>query len=308
MKIAVVGTGAMGSIYAGLLAESGNQVWAVDVYQEHIKQINLNGLKIQGPSGDRIVKTIMAVDDLSYANKCDLYIIATKSRHVVEAAMAVGRHMRQDSIILAIQNGLGAEEKIIQFLPKENLIRGVADGFGASLRAPGHVHHSAMNLIRLGELNGFTTPRILALENLWNDAGFNVRVFDNIEKLVWEKFICNVTFSGPCTIFNCSIAELMSNKEYWLIALGCGREAHQVAVVKGISLSFADVDVYVTEFGKKLGTALPSMLQDHNLKRVSEVDALNGMVHALGLENGIDTPYNNILSTIIKARERSFES
>ena len=104
MKIAVVGTGAMGSIYAGLLAESGNQVWAVDVYQEHIKQINLNGLKIQGPSGDRIVKTIMAVDDLSYADKCDLYIIATKSRHVVEVAMAVGRHMRQDSIILAIQN------------------------------------------------------------------------------------------------------------------------------------------------------------------------------------------------------------
>ena len=306
MKIAVVGAGAMGSIYAGILAEAGHTVWAIDVWQEHILAICENGLQIEGPSENRIVNTIFATENLKNAEKCDLYIIATKATDVVSAASSIKSHMNPDAIVLTIQNGLGAGERVAKHISSNNILLGVADGFGASLKGPGHVHHHAMKLIRIGELKGGGSSRLSSLVELWSSAGFNVKKFENIEQLIWEKFICNVTFSAPCTVFNCNIKELMSNPEIWEIALACSMEARDLANAKNISLSFKNTKSYVTEFGKKLGNASPSMRLDHLAKRRSEIDFINGMVVTLGKKLRIHTPFNQVLSAIIKSKELAF--
>ena len=204
MKIAVVGTGAMGSVYAGLLAAAGNEVWAIDTWREHIDAIRTRGLRVEGASGDRTVR-LDATADASEPGPCDLVIIATKADGVGSAAASIKPLLRSDTLVLTIQNGLGAAERICRHLPPDNVLLGVAGGFGASIRGPGHAHHNGMELIRLGELGGGITERLERIGHVWRDAGFNVRCFEDINQLVWEKFVCNVTFSGSCTIFECTI-------------------------------------------------------------------------------------------------------
>ncbi len=302
MKIAVVGTGAMGSVYAALLADAGNEVWAVDTWGEHVAAMRERGLRVEGASGDRTVR-LNATTDIADAGPCDLYILATKADGVGAAARAITPHMTDASLVLTIQNGLGAGERIAEHMPVSGVLLGVAEGFGASMRGPGHAHHSGMKLIRIGEMTGGSMTRAEAIAQIWRDAGFDVKAFTDIEQLIWEKYVCNCTFSAPCTVFDCTIGEIMAAPDRWAIAVGCAKETYAIGKAKGVNFSYDDPVVYVTAFGQRMPDARPSMLLDHHAKRRSEIDALNGMAPVLGAQLGIPTPYNETLTAIIRQRE-----
>ena len=305
MRIAVIGAGAMGSVYAGLLADAGNEVHVVDRWQEHIDAIRRRGLRVEGASGDRTV-TIGAHTTTDGIGTCGLVIIATKASGVVEAARAAERIIDSGSLILTIQNGLGAGERIQSAIASDSILIGVAGGFGASVKGPGHAHHNGMQLIRIGEMSGGLTDRVERVAALWRDAGFNVRAFADIHQLVWEKFICNVAFSAPCTVFNRTIGEVMADRDTWSVSLGCAREADAVARRKAVRLDFDDVDRYVTDFGNIMPDARPSMLLDHLERRRSEIDAINGMVPVVAAEVGLGAPYNEVVAAIVRVRESGF--
>lgn len=305
MKIAIVGVGAMGSVYAGLFAEAGHEVWAVDTWQAHVDAINTGGLRLEGASGDRVIEGIRATTDAAAIGRADLIVLATKASGVAPAARAIAP-VAGDALVLSIQNGLGAAERIAEHLPSETVLLGVADGFGASVRGPGHVHHAAMKLIRIGELAGGLSERAERLAQLWQEAGFDARAYADIEQLVWEKFLCNVTFSAPCTVFGATVGELMAAPRRWEIALGAMREAHAIARARGVALSFEDPVAYVTAFGSRMPGARPSMLLDHMAGRRSELDAINGQVPELGRAHGIATPVNDVLVEVLRAREAAF--
>ena len=306
MKIAIFGVGAMGSIYAGLFAEAGHEVYAVDIWRDHVDAINRGGLRVEGASGDRVVAGIQATSNGAEVGECDLYVLATKASGVGPAAETIASLMGPESIVLTIQNGLGAGERIARFMSTERVLLGVADGFGASMKAPGHVHHNAMNLIRLGEMNGGMSERLERITRVWQDAGFNAQAFEDIEELIWGKYICNVSFSGPCTVFDKTLGELMSDPVTWEIAKGCAREVYQLAKAKNISITYDDPIEYIADFGNKMPDARPSMLLDHHAGRASEIDAINGRVVELGRELGIPTPYNEVLTAVIRQREAAF--
>ena len=305
MKIAVVGTGAMGSVYAGLLAAAGNEVWAIDTWREHIDAIRTRGLRVEGASGDRTVR-LDATADASEPGPCDLVIIATKAHGVESAAASIEPLLGSDTLVLTIQNGLGAAERICRHLPPDNVLLGVAGGFGASIRGPGHAHHNGMELIRLGELGGGITERLERIGRVWRDAGFNVRCFDDIHQLVWEKFVCNVTFSGSCTIFECTIGGVLENEQAWKVASNCAAEAYAAGVAKGVHFSFDDPVAHVRQFGAKIPNSRPSMLQDYLAKRASEIDSINAMVPVVAREVGTAAPYNEVVTAIVKAKELAF--
>ena len=307
-RIGVIGTGAMGSIYAAIMAEAGYEVIAIDSWQDHVDAINARGLRLSGVSGDRHVTGITAAGSLDGLPSCDLYIIATKAAHVGDAARAIAAVMRPDSLVLTIQNGLGAGERIAAHMATDNVLLGVAEGFGASMKGPGHAHHNAMKLIRLGEINGGMTDRLAVLESLWQQAGFAARAFPDITQLIWEKFVCNVTLSAPCTAFDCTVGELMANPESWQTALACAREAYECGLAEGVDFSFDDIDRYVTDFASMVGDASPSMRSDHQAGRASEIDAINGMVPVVGARHGIATPVNETLTALLRAREADFLS
>ncbi|MGI9334744.1 MAG: ketopantoate reductase family protein [Gammaproteobacteria bacterium] len=307
MKIAVMGAGAMGSVYAGLLTEGGHDVWAVDVWRQHVDAIRERGLRVEGASGDRVVRLNATTDPLE-PGICDLVVVATKAAQVGDAAQAAAPLIGADTLVLTIQNGLGAGERICQSLDASRVLLGVAGGFGASMRGPGHVHHNGMQLIRLGEMNGGITARLERVAEAWRAGGFNVKAFEDIEQLVWEKFVCNVTFSGPCTVLEATIGEVMGNPDAWPIAIACAEEAFAAGKAKGVNFSFDDATAYVSAFGEKMPHARPSMLLDYLAGRRSEIDAINGMVPVVARAVGTTAPVNETVVALVKAKEALAEA
>lgn len=306
VKFAIVGTGAMGSVYAGLLRKAGHEVWAIDTWEEHIRAIEADGLSITGASGDAVVDGFGVGTTPADAGPCDAWVIATKAADVEGVCRRLVPLLRPDDVVLAFQNGLGAGDRVARHVPAEQVLVGIAEGFGSSIPAPGHVHHNGMRLIRLGELRGGMTDRLLAMERTWAEAGFNVKAFEDIEQMVWEKFLCNVTLSAPTAAFDVTVGELMADPDAWAVALGCLREAHRLAQASGVQLSFDDPERYVTEFASTIPDASPSMRLDHLAKRRAEIDAINGAVVERSKALGLDAPYNETLCALLRARERRF--
>lgn len=305
MKIAIIGVGAMGSVYAALLASGGHEVWAVDVWKEHIEAIREKGLRVEGASGDRTVR-INATTNPDDVRDADLVIIATKHDGVVDAAHAALRMAKDDAPILTIQNGLGSAEAIAEIVGYKRIMLGVVGGFGASIKAPGHAHHNGMQFVRLGEMDGGLTPRLEAVAEAWRAGGFKVLTFSDIHKMVWEKLICNVTYSGPCALTGLTVGEAQENPNAWIICAACANEAYQVARAKGIALDFDDPIAYVRAFGQKIRNARPSMLLDHLAGRRAEIDNINGAIPREGAKVGVATPVNSIVVALLKAKESTF--
>lgn len=305
MKIAIIGVGAMGSVYAALLSSGGHEVWAIDPWQEHIDAIRQNGLRVEGASGDRTVR-IGATTDPAEVSGADLVIIATKDHGVVDAAHAALRVAKDDAPILTIQNGLGSADKVAGIVGSKRIMMGVVGGFGASMRGPGHAHHNGMEFLRLGEMDGGLTPRLEAVAEAWRSGGFKVLTFDDIHKMVWEKLICNVTYSGTCTLTGLRIGEVQASPQAWSVAAACANEAYQVARAKGIALDFDDPVAYVRAFGEKIPGARPSMLLDHLAGRRAEIDNINGAIPREGAKVGIATPVNAVVVALLKAKEAAF--
>ena len=307
MKIGIVGVGAMGCVYAALMADAGNEVWAIDTWQAHVDAIAANGLRLEGASGDRTV-ALGATTDPATVGPCDLVIVATKAPQVEAAAAGARALLGPETAVLTIQNGLGSAAKVARVLGEERVIVGVVGGFGASIVAPGHAHHNGMELVRLGEANGAVTPRLERIAALWRDSGFTVKCFDDIDQLVWEKLICNVCYSGTATLTGLTVGEIMADADAWPIASGCAAEAYRVARAKGVRLDFDDHVAYVRDFGAKIPGARPSMLLDHLAGRRSEIDAINGAIPPEALALGLEAPYNTLVSALVRAKETGFEA
>jgi 2-dehydropantoate 2-reductase len=303
MKIAIIGCGAMGSVYAGLFASAGHEVWAIDAWRDHVEAMRTRGLHVEGASGDRTVR-LNATTSAADAGLCDLVIIATKARDVEAAARSAQSLLGPQTTVLSIQNGLGGPDTAAAVLGRERLAVGVVGGFGASMRGPGHAHHNGMELVRLGELAGPVTPRLEAVAEAWRSAGFRVKTFDDIDQLVWEKLICNVCFSGTCAVTDRTVGEVMEDADAWRVASGCAVEAYEVARKRNIRLGFDAPVAYVREFGSKIPNARPSMLLDLMAKRRSEIDAINGAIPPAAKAVGLAAPYNEVISGLVRAKER----
>lgn len=284
----------MGSVYAGLFASAGHEVWAIDRWREHVEAMRRKGLRVEGASGDRTVK-VNATTDPGEAGPCDLVVLATKAMHVSQAAQSLQPLLGPETPVLSIQNGLGGPDSAASILGKERVMVGVVGGFGASMRAPGHAHHNGMELVRLGEFGGPITPRLKQVEELWRGAGFRVKVFDDIDQLVWEKLLCNCAYSAPCALAECTVGEVMADPDLVRISTECATEAFSVAMERKIRLGFSDPVAYVRDFGSKIPHARPSVLLDLLAGRKSEIDVING---------SIPRPTNRALTQLVRAKER----
>lgn len=293
----------MGSVYAGLFASAGHEVWAIDAWLDHVEAMRKNGLRLEGASGDRTVK-VHATTDAKEAGPCDLVVLATKAMHVSQAASSLKPLLKPDTPVLSIQNGLGGPETAASVLGKDKVMVGVVGGFGASIKAPGHAHHNGMELVRLGEFGGPITPRLKKVEDAWKGAGFKVKLFDDIDQLVWEKLICNCAYSGPCGLAEGTIGEVMADPDLSAISAACASEGFAVAKKKGVKLGFDDPVAYVREFGSKIPSARPSVLLDLLLKKKSEIDVINGSIPREAKKLGMEAPVNDTVTRLVRAKER----
>ncbi len=302
MKIGIVGSGAMGSVYGALLAAAGNELWLFDQWREHVEAMRTHGLRCTGASGERTV-AVNATADAAEAGPCELAIVATKVMDI-EAGVGAARPMiGPKTLVLTIQNGLGNVERIQRVLSPENLLFGIAGGFGAEMIGPGHVHHNGMEAINLAELKGGITPRLERIAEVWRQAGFKVATFDDLWPVVWSKLIANVAFSAVCAATGMRVGQALANDWAFGIARACIQEAAAVAAAKGIRLAYDDPVAWVREFAGKIPNARPSMYQDLLVGRRSEIDSIQGGVVAEGAKVGVPTPTCALMVQLVKALE-----
>ena len=292
----------MGSVYAGLLAAAGHDVSAVDVNAEHVEAIRARGLRVSGVSGDRTVR-IAATTDPADVGEVELVVIATKSMAAQAAAESTSPLLGPDTTVLTIQNGLGAADVVAEVVGDERLLVGVAGGFGASIVAPGHAHHHGMELVRLGERSGPATERTERLADAWRQAGFEVRTYDDVDRLLWEKLICNACFAGIGGLLELTIGEVIDNPHAWSVASRCAREALDVGRARGVALDIPDCDAYVLEYGRAIPSARPSLLLDLLAGRPNEVEWINGSVPREGAKVGVQAPANELVTALVLAKQ-----
>jgi 2-dehydropantoate 2-reductase len=302
-KVAIVGCGAMGSVYAALMVSAGHEVHAVTAWPDHAAAMAESGLRVEGKSGDRTVRLASAGTRTDGIGPCDVVIVATKAFDVAAAAESCLPLLGPETVVQTIQNGLGSPEIAAAVLGADRIAVGVVGGFGASLRAPGHVHHNGMEMIRFGAFAGLPRPRLEASARVWEEAGFTVKLFDDIGRMVWEKLIMNVTFSGTSVVTGLTIGGIMADENAWRVAEGCAREAVAVAAAAGVQMDVGDPIAHIRALGGKIPHAKPSMLLDHEMGIRGEVEAINGSIPRLGRRYGVPTPVNDTVVAIVKARE-----
>ncbi len=302
--VVVLGAGAMGSVYAGLLAGSDAEVVAVTRNSRHCAAINAHGLRIEGASGDRRVRLRAAANTAGL--RADLVVVAVKANDVASAAAQLAPMLHAGTVVVTLQNGLGSAELLAEHIGSERLAVGIAGGFGARLVAPGHVYHSGMQRIRIGAYGGLDASALKAVVDLWDAAGFSVEQANNIAAMQWEKLICNVAFSAPCTLTGLTVGEALNDAHIGPLSLSAAEEAWLTARALGVDIQVADCAAHVRKFAASVMDAKPSMLLDHEARRLSEIDVINGAVPREALKAGITAPINATLTRLVKYRESAF--
>lgn len=301
MKIAVIGCGAMGSIYAAKLAAAGEQVLAVDRHRPSVERINRDGLRVTGPGCDQVVPlraSTGAVDETM-----DLVVLAVKAADVEAAARQALPMLGPDTAVLTIQNGLGSAETVAGVVGAQRVAVGIASGFGASRVAPGHVHHNAMRAMRFGPYSSLPHA-VESIARTWAHAGFDAAAVTDIAAMQWEKLICNVAYSAPCALTGMTVGQVMDDAEMGPVSRAAATEAWSVARASGVAIAVADAVEHVRAFGAQMPDAKPSALLDHEARRVSEIDVINGAVPRQGARVGVDAPVNATLTAVVKSIER----
>ena len=305
MKIAVVGCGAMGSVYASVLAQAGNEVLVVDRWQAHVDAINRHGLRLEGPTGDRTVP--MRAVLVAPQEPVELVILAVKAADVAHAATGALPLIGPDTAVLTIQNGIGSADTVSAVVGADRLMVGVASAFGASLQGPGHARHNAMQVVRFGAYATLEAERVAAVAQVWTAAGFDARAESDIAVIQWEKLICNAAYSAPCALTGMTVGAVMEDAYMGPVSRAAATEAWQVAKALGVKINVTDPVAHARAFGAQVFKAKPSALQDHEAGRASEIDIINGAVPRYGARVGVTTPVNSTLVSLVKARERQWE-
>lgn len=295
----------MGSVYAGLMASAGHEVFAITLWKDHAEAMTRHGLRVEGISGDRTVSArgSTSTDGLGF---CDLVIIATKATDVEAAARSALPLLSPKTSVQTIQNGLGSADRVAAIIDPDRIAVGVVGGFGASLRAPGHVHHNGMEMVRFGAYAGLPRAALEAGAEVWRSAGFEVELFDDIDRMVWEKLIMNVAFSATSCLTGMTIGQVLSDPNAWQVARNCALEAVEVAAARGIELKVGDPIEHIRGLGAKIPDARPSMLLDHLARRRSEIEVINGAIPREAAKVGLSAPVNATVVALVKAREATF--
>jgi 2-dehydropantoate 2-reductase len=300
MKICVIGAGAMGSAYGGLLARDGNDVTLVDPWAEHIAAIREHGLRLGGVVGDLQIK-INAQRAVPVGLNAELAMIWTDSNHTREAAQSTRTALGAAGWAITMQNGIGNVEALVEVLG-EKRVAGGSSMASAAMRGPGHAALTHMGQTTIGELGAGASSRIERLRTALTAAGLEVHVHSDIMSVIWTKFALNCTVNALAATTGLragEFARLPATDGLQDLLLD---EILAVTEAKGITLTDPDFRASVkAQCWKKYNR--PSMMQHIESGRRTEIDALNARLVEEGRRLGVPTPYNDALVRLLKGVE-----
>ncbi|MGK0550551.1 2-dehydropantoate 2-reductase [Enterococcus faecalis] len=307
MKIAIAGAGAMGSRLGLMLHESGNSVTLIDQWPAHIDAIRQNGLSADYNGKEINVKIpIYSPAEISQENEeVDLIIALTKAQQLDAMIHAIQPMITKNTYVLCLLNGLGHEDVLEKYIPKENILVGITM-WTAGLEGPGRVKLLGDGEIELENIEPTAKEFTLQVVDVFAKAGLNPTYSQNVRYSIWRKACVNGTLNGLCSILNCNIAELGALPVTETMVKTLIREFAAVSAHEGIKLDQAEVYNHIAQTYDPNGIGLhyPSMYQDLiKNHRLTEIDYINGAVWRKGQKYGIDTPYCAMLTQLIHGKE-----
>jgi 2-dehydropantoate 2-reductase len=304
MKTAIIGPGAMGSLFGSLLTRAGKEVWLVGNRQEQIDRICSVGLTLEEKGKTQIVP-MNATPDVTSVGKADLVIFFVKTYDIVEAVSDALVLEKEDTIFLTLQNGLGNEEAICDQVDPKKVMLGIT-GHGATLLEPGHIRHAGWGKTFIGERDHRITDRALRIAQMFCEAGIDTEVSSNIHDQVWGKLIVNVGINALTALTGFKNGQLLDYPETARLMQNLVSEAAKVARGKGAQVEGDPVEK-VKRAAEATRENRSSMGQDFDHRRKTEIDAINGAVVREAQILGIPVPFNQAITDLVKAIEQSFE-
>ena len=236
MRIAIVGTGAMGLLFTYLLSkEEGSDIWLLDIHPEREETIRKEGLFVEGVSGDHHVRPQITVKPENIG-EADLVILCVKSPDTYEAARNATPLIGTDTGVLTLQNGLGNIESIEQAVGPGRAFGGTTS-MGATVLAPNRIRHAGWGETIIGEPTGDKTQRAEAILETFRLAGLDVSFTDNLPGLLWSKLIINVGINALTALTRIHNGRLIDHEGTRTVMKMAVEEAAQVAQALGIRLA-----------------------------------------------------------------------
>jgi 2-dehydropantoate 2-reductase len=307
MKILIVGCGAIGKLFGVKLSGGGHEVIFLDNDPEVVEAINLNGIRLtkldaRDSESDLPIRAKATTDGASI-NSCDLIILAVKGYSTAPATKSVRHLVNRESPILTIQTGLGNIETMAEIINRVDILGGVTF-LGATSLNRSRIRHAGIGPTLLGELEGNWTERVKGVKKAFDAAGLQTQVSDNILGHIWSKTLVYAAVNPLTAILRLKNGQLVQKMESIALAKRLIDEGRLVAQAYGVQLPELDPYDLLLEVCHNTAENLSPMLQDILNTRPTEVEALNGAIHAMGKLRGISTPLHQAITELIHLTEK----
>lgn len=298
MKIAIFGSGGVGSYFGGLLARAGHEV-AFVARGAHLKALRDKGLKVRSVHGDFDIPHVFATDDPLEIGETDLTICTVKTYDIGVIAERMRPLIGPQTALLPLQNGVETPDYLARHFG--SAVLGGAVWVVSAVAEPGIIHQqSQFRRIVFGELDGRDTPRLHTIHEALANSGATVEITGDIRKVLWTKLLFIASFSGITSVTRAPAGPVMACAESRLLLERAMREVEAVADAKGFQLE-DDVVAKAMDFCDKMTPdATSSMQRDVAAGRRLEYDAMNGAIVRAGREAGVPTPIHEYFWTCLK--------
>ena len=300
MHIAVIGAGNMGCLYGANLARAGEQVTLLDVWEEHLQAIQEKGLAMEGLHGE-FVAEVAATTDPGTVSGVDVAIVCVNGYNTRAAAEAACGMLAAEGCVLTLQNGLGNLEILTEVLGEGRVVGGLTF-HSADLQAPGQVRHTNKGPTYLGELDRAKTARLETIRGAMERAGMQPQVEEDIVATMWGKFVLNCSINPLCAISDLRPGHICEVEAFDEFQSKIVEEVLALIAAKGIQLADPTPLESIKKYSAKKFHRVS--MQQHLLRgRPTEIDSLNGYVVRESERLGLQAPYNDALTRIVKGRQ-----
>ncbi|MBU1727017.1 MAG: 2-dehydropantoate 2-reductase [Candidatus Omnitrophica bacterium] len=305
MKIVIVGPGAIGCLFASLLSKSKADLWLLDKTPERAEKISVQGIKMEGFSGNWLSKVKITVNPLEIG-VVDLIILCVKSYNTKEAMDNAKPLVGDNTQVMTLQNGAGNLEAIAEIVGSDKVI-GAVTNMGATLVGVGHIRHAGRGETVIGKLDGKMPVQMREIRETFNKAGIEIKFSRDIKGVMWSKLIINAGINALTAVTRLKNGRLIEFEGGKRILRAAVTEALKVAKRKRIKLIYDDPLAKVESVCEATATNVSSMLQDVLKKKRTEIDFINGVIVRFGQELSIPVPVNTLLADLVKTIEASYD-
>jgi len=300
MKIAVLGAGAMGSIYGGHLSLK-NDVYMIDKKKELVDKINKDGLKIFENNED-VIYNPTAITESKDIEKVDLVILFVKSLYSRAALKENSHIIGGNTYVMTLQNGAGHEDIISEFIPIERIIIGTTEDNGAVIDN-GYVRRGGKGKTNIGMLVEDNNNILKSIKECFDSCGFDTHIYSNIKQLIWDKLFTNVSLSALTGVLQVPMGYIASDKYAWEMAVTLIKEALAVSKAMGLDFDESEIIERVKNTSLSSPEGRTSIYTDLNKGRLTEVDTISGAVVKAGNKLNIPVPSHTMIVKMVHAME-----